>query len=150
MSTIEVGEHLYSLKLNLTGMTEYGISFDELMSGAIPAPAEGARFDAAFEGQVSGAKMSGSVTGIDYLRVRADGRIELNIRETITTSDGTNIDAQGSGVGIPGEDGMLNIRVTMTLFTSSEGYKWLNPLQVWGNGVVNLGEGTVEVSCYAA
>ena len=34
MSTIEVGEHLYTIKLNLTGMTEYGVSFLSLRPGA--------------------------------------------------------------------------------------------------------------------
>ena len=151
MSTIEVGEHLYTIKLNLTGMTEYGVSFGELTSGSIPPPAEGARFDAAFEGQASGSKLNGTVAGTDYIRVRGDGRMELHIHETITTTTGLNIDAQGEGVGIPRpEGGIIDIRVNMTLFTSSEEYKWVNPLQVWGTGVVNLAEGTVEVTCYAA
>jgi hypothetical protein len=151
MSTIEVGEHLYTIKLNLTGMTEYGVSFSDLTSGSISPPAEGARFDAAFEGQATGAKLNGTVSGVDYMRVRGDGRMELHIHETITTTDGKNIDAQGDGVGIPRpEGGILDIRVNMTLFTSLEDYKWVNPLQVWGIGVVNLAEGTIEVSCHAA
>ena len=151
MSTIEVGELLYTIKVNLTGMTEYGVSFADFTGGQIPPPAEGARFDAAFEGQASGPKLNGSVSGIDYLRVRGDGRMELHIHETISTPEGVNIDAQGDGVGIPRpEGGILDIRVNMTLFTSSEDYKWVNPLQAWGIGTVNLAEGVVEVAVYAA
>ena len=151
MNTIEVNEHLYTIKLNLTGMTEYGVDFDELTSGTIPPPPEGARFDAAFEGRASGPRLNGTVAGVDYLRVRGDGRMELHIHETISTADGLNIDAQGDGVGIPRpEGGIIDIRVNMTLFTSSEEYKWVNLLPVWGVGIVNLVEGTVEVTCYSA
>jgi hypothetical protein len=64
MTTIKFGEHLHSLKLNLTGMTEYGVSFDEMMFGTIPLPAEGARFDTAFEDQASGSRLNGSVLGL--------------------------------------------------------------------------------------
>jgi len=33
MSTIEVGELLYTVTLNVTGMREYGVSFTALMGG---------------------------------------------------------------------------------------------------------------------
>jgi hypothetical protein len=38
MSTIEVGEMLYSIKLNLTGMTEFGVSFADLTSAEPRTP----------------------------------------------------------------------------------------------------------------
>ncbi len=151
MSNIEVGELLYTIKLNLTGMTEFGVSFADLTSGKIAPPAEGARFDAAFEGEASGPKLNGFVSGVDYIRVRGDGRFELHIHETITTPDGVNIDAQGDGVGVlRPEGGVADLRVNMTLFTSSEAYKWINPIQVWGTGTVNLAEGVIEVTAYSA
>ena len=151
MSTIQVGEMLYSLKMRITGVTEFGVSFADLIAGVISPPVEGARFDAAFEGEASGPRLNGTVSGVDYIRVRGDGRFELHLHETITTPDGVNIAAHGDGVGILGiEGGVADIRVNMTLFTSSEAYKWVNPLQLWGIGTVNLKEGVIEVVAYSA
>ena len=54
MSTIEVGELLYEVTFKITGITEYGVSFESLMAGEVAPPPEGARFDVAFEGASSG------------------------------------------------------------------------------------------------
>ena len=45
MSTIEMGEPIYEYTVNITGMPEHGVSFEELMSGEAQLPPEGARFD---------------------------------------------------------------------------------------------------------
>ena len=39
-------------------------------------------------GIAGGYSGNGSVSGIDYLRIRADGRIDLDIKATIATDDG--------------------------------------------------------------
>jgi len=83
MSAIEVGELLYTVTLNITGLKEYGVSFAALIAGEVTPPVEGARFDVAFEGRAIGPKVNGAVEGIDYVRVLADGRFELHIHETI-------------------------------------------------------------------
>ena len=91
MSTIEVGELLYEYTVKITGMTEYGVSLESLMAGEVAPPPEGARFDVAFEGASSGPKLKGKVTGVDYLRIRADGRFQLHIHAEITADDGQKI-----------------------------------------------------------
>ncbi len=150
-TTLEVDELLYKAKLNITGMTEFGLSFADLSAGAISPPAEGCRFDAAFQGEAGGPRIRGTIAGIDYLRVRADGRFDLHIHEIITTSDGVNIDVQGGGIAVlRPEGGMADIRVNLTLFTSAEAYKWVNPLQVWAVGSLDLLRQTVEFSAYSA
>ena len=60
------------------------MALEAVMSGQAP-PAEGARFDVHFEGPVTGPKFSGSAKGADYLHIRADGRIQLDIHAEITT-----------------------------------------------------------------
>ena len=77
MSTSEVGELLYTVTLNITGIKEYGVSFAALMAGELTLPGEGARFDVPFEGTAAGPKLNGTVEGIDYVRVRADGNFDL-------------------------------------------------------------------------
>ena len=93
MSTIEVGELIYVYTLKITGVTEYGISFADLMAGVVAPPPEGARFDVAFEGPASGAKLTGKVKGVDYVRVRADGR---------SAGPGGWLPAAGHPVRLPG------------------------------------------------
>ena len=150
MSTIEVGELLYELTLNITGMKEYGVSFAALMAGNVAAPVEGARFDVAFDGTATGPKVKGAAEGIDYVRVRPNGRFELHIHETIRTEDGQNIAARGDGVAIlRPEGGIADLRVNMTLFASSEAYTWVNQLQVSGIGTIDLATQVIQVSAYS-
>ena len=102
-----MGELLYELTLNITGMTEYGVSFEALMTGEVPPPPEGARFDFEIEGVANGPKLKGKVTGVDYLRMRADGRTELDVYLKITTDDGQNIAGHVRGIVAPRPDSSI-------------------------------------------
>ena len=84
------GELLYEYTPKITQVVEYGASADALISGQTPPPAEGARVDIYFEGPITG-KLNGTVKGVDYLHIRADGRCQLNIHAEITTEDGKKI-----------------------------------------------------------
>ena len=151
MSTSEVGELLYRVTLKITGIKEYGVSFAALMAGEVALPDEGARFDVPFEGTATGPKLNGAAEGIDYVRVRADGAFELHIHETIRTEDGQNIAAHGDGVAIlRPEGGVADLRVNMTLFASAKDYAWVNQLQVWGIGTLDLAKQVIEVAAYSA
>jgi hypothetical protein len=151
MSTIEVGELLYEYTLKVTGMTQYGVSFEALMAGKVAPPPEGARFDLAFEGASRGPKLKGKVTGVDYLRIRADGRFELHIHAEITADDGQKIALHADGVALPRTGSSIaDLRENVTLFTSSKDYAWVNALQVWGIGTVDLAAQVVNVTAYSA
>jgi hypothetical protein len=151
MSTTEVGELLYRVTLNITGMKEFGVSFTALMAGEVTAPVEGARFDVAFEGTATGPKLNGAADGIDYVRVRTDGRFELHIHETIRTEDGQNISAHGDGLAtLRPEGGIADFRVTMTLFASSKDYAWVNKIPVKGIGTIDLTKQVIQVAAYSA
>jgi hypothetical protein len=91
-------ELVYEYAPTITRVVEYGLSMDSLFSGQVAPPAEGARFDVYFEGPVTGGKVSGSVTGVDYLHIRADGRSQLHIHAEITTEDGKKIALAADGV----------------------------------------------------
>jgi hypothetical protein len=150
MSKIELGELIYELNLNITEMTEYGVSFAALMAGEVPPPPEGARFDIHVDGVDNGPKLKGKVTGIDYLSMRADGRTELNVYGKITTEDGQNIAVQAGGIGTPRPNtSIIDLRENVTLFTSSEDYKWVNTLQVWATGTVDTATGIINISAYS-
>ena len=151
MSTIEVGELLYECTIKMTGMKEYGTSFASLMEGKVAPSPEGARFDASFEGESVGPKLKGKIVGIDYLRVRADGRFDLHIHAEIATDDGHRISLHADGVALP-EQGSSTaaLRENVTLFTSSKAYAWVNTLQIWATGTVDLAEQVVRTKGYVA
>jgi hypothetical protein len=151
MSTIQVGELLYEVTRKITGMTEYGVSFEALIAGKVGPPPEGARFDVAFEGAASGPKLKGLATGVDYVRVRADGRFDLHIHETISAENGQKIDVQADGVAfLRRASSIADLRLNLTLFTSAKDYTWVNALQVWGIGTVDLAEQVIQVTAYSA
>lgn len=151
MTTITVGERLYEYTVRITGMTEYGVSFADLMAGTIAPPPEGARFDVIFAGTSSGPRLKGDVTGVDYIRVRADGRFDLHIHAAITTDDGQRISLHADGVALPQPGSPIaGLRENVTLFTSSKAYSWVNGLQVWATGTVDLAEQVVRITGYSA
>ena len=142
------GELLYEYTLKITQVVEYGVSMETLLSGQAPPPGEGVRLDIHLEGAISGAKLTGSVTGADYLHVRADGRMQLDIHGETTTEDGKKIALYADGVAI-GQPPVLQLRENATLTTSHPEYSWVNTLQVWAPGTVDLANGEVRVRGYA-
>src|SRR5262245_4735662 len=48
------GEKIYECDFNITGVTDYGVTLDAVLSGKEKVPLQGARFDVAFEGDSKG------------------------------------------------------------------------------------------------
>jgi hypothetical protein len=67
------GQKIYEFELDIKGITDYGVSMDAILAGKKTVPLQGARFDLTVEGRGKG-RLSGRARGVDYLRVRADGR----------------------------------------------------------------------------
>ncbi len=137
--TITAVKILFEEEVGLTAIHEFGFSWNDFVSGK-PVPAEGARFDIAFEGHVTGDRLAGSISGVDYLEVRSDGKLLLNLQATLTTHDGERIKLVESGINDNGE-----LRLNMHFHTASPHYRWLNKLQVWGVGNVDFNTGRVQI-----
>ena len=45
---------------------------------------------------------------------------------------------------------MLQIRENVTLTTCHPEYSWVNPIQVWARGTVDLAKGEIRLAGYAA
>jgi len=142
------GEKIYEYDLDITGVTDFGVSMESILAGKKNVPPQGARFDVGFEGHATG-RLSGRVRGIDYLRMRADGRVDLDIRLTIETGDGFRIALSADGVSVlrPGEP-IADLCENVTLTTAAEGYAWVNTHQIWGVGSVNLATGKIHIDAY--
>ena len=150
-AAIAVGELLYDATVHFTKITEYGLSLTAFLSGQAAPPPAGARIDVAFEGSISGPKLKGYASGIDYLHIRADGHVRLHIHAEITTDDGEKIAFFGDGVASPaGEADLFQLRENVTLTTACPAYAWLNQVVGWGQGTVDPAKGEIRVKLYAA
>ena len=140
---------LFAIAYNVTGVEEFGGSFADLMQGKLDIPKEGFRANVGVEGPVSGPEFTGTAKGVDYVYVRADGRMQLDVKATITTDDGKNISFAADGIGIPQPDGTSKIVENATLFSSHPEYSHLNTIQIWGIGTVTT-DMKVLLKFYAA
>ena len=134
---------LFEEDVRLTEVKEYGFSWQQFAQNNAPLPAEGVRFDIHFEGEVIGERVEGTIKGVDYLTVRADGRLFLDLHAAITTKDGARINVTESGINDRG-----NLRLSMDFHTNDERYTWLNRKHVWGIGTVDFATGDVKIKGY--
>src|SRR3990170_309165 len=142
------GEKIYEYDLDVTGMTDYGVSLDAILSGKEKIPSHGVRIDVAFEGRAIG-RLAGRVRGIDYLQMRADGRIDLDIRAILETDDGRRIALSADGVGVPrAAEPVADLSENVSLSTAAEDYAWVNTRQIWGSGTVNFATGKIHIDAY--
>jgi len=143
------GELVYEYMLQITQVVGYGASADAMFSGQTPPP-EGARFDLYLEGRVAGPKLKGTVKGIDYLEFRADGRAELHIHAEIATDDGQRIALFADGVAIPEQGSpVFQLRENVTLSSNHPDLLWVNQIQIWASGMVDVSTGQVRVKAHA-
>jgi hypothetical protein len=142
------GEKIYKIDADVTGVTDYGVTMEAILSGKEKVPLQGTRFDFAFEGNSKG-RLAGKIHGVDYSLMRADGRTDVDVRSTFETDDGHRIAAHVGGVASPRAnepivDSVEHVRLT----TASSKYDWVNKRQVWALATVNLATGKVHVEGY--
>jgi Protein of unknown function (DUF3237) len=142
------GEKIYEYDLDVTGVTDYGVTLEAILSGQERVPPQGVRIDVAFEGHARG-RIAGRVRGIDYLRMRADGRVDLDIRAILETDDGRRIALSADGVGVPrAAEPVADLAENVSLSTAAEDYAWVNTRQIWGSGTVNFATGKIHIDAY--
>jgi len=139
------GEKIYEYDVLVTGMTDFGVTLQSIVSGQSPVPPQGARIDVAFAGRAAG-RLTGAVSGVDYLQIRADGRMNLDIHAVVETDDGQKIALAADGVASPRPaEPVADLYENVSLSTASEKYAWVNARQIWAIGTVNLAEGKIHI-----
>ena len=142
------GEKIYEYDLDITGTTDYGLELQSIVSGQSKVPPQGARVDVAFEGRAKG-KLAGRVRGVDYLKVRADGRIDLDIRAVIETDDGHRFALTADGVAtLRADQPIVDLCENVILTTAAEKYAWVHTRQIWATGTVDLAAGKIHIDAY--
>jgi hypothetical protein len=87
----------------------------------------GMRIDFPFQGTATGPHWEGQrpVNGIDFVTVRSDGNMDLDIRATLGEKRET-VAYRGSGVSIANPDQSAEPRELLTFHTGNEDLAWLN------------------------
>jgi Protein of unknown function (DUF3237) len=141
-------EKIFEYDLDITGVTDYGADMEALFTGRDSVPRQGAQFDVTLAGPVKG-RVTGNMRGIDYLRVRPDGRRELELRGAIETDDGSRIAFSAVGVGSPREgEPIVDLAVKIDLLTAAAAYSWVNAKPAWGSGYADLATNKIHVEVY--
>jgi hypothetical protein len=148
--TMSVEELVYTETLQLTGETNFGIGMQAALSGAQAIPPEGLRLDIPFQGELKG-KIAGQIAGTDYAVLRGDGVGLLHVHAVITTKDGERIAFFADGVALfePGSP-TAQLRENVTLYSASPKYAWVNRLQIWATGPMDLSTGQGTLKGYSA
>jgi hypothetical protein len=155
-ATLDAGGHeaqlpgalIYEYRPQITQVVEYGASADAVLLGQAP-PAEGARFDFYLEGPVNGPMLQGTFRGVDYIYFRADGRAELHIHGEITTEGGEKVALEAGGVAIADVGSpVFQLREHVSLMSNHPTLSWVNPIEIWARGVVDVSTGQVHVQAY--
>jgi hypothetical protein len=142
-------EILYEAELNITVATDFGVPLDAILSGSQPIPPQGARWDVSFAGPVRG-QLDGTVEGVDYLRPRADGRMELDLHGVVTLTDGRTLAWRAEVVATPRPGTPLVDITEMIRFDRAHGdMQWLHGKRISADGVVDLAKGTIRATAYA-
>ena len=144
------GNLIYEYTPRVTRIVEYGASAEAVLMRTSPPPKEGARLDLYLEGPVIAGRLQGTVTGVDYLNMRADGRAELHIRGHITLEDGKKVALEAGGVAVPeGDSSIFQLREHVRLTSNDPALAWVNTTEVWARGTVDVSTGQVDLRAYA-
>ena len=111
----------------MPGLTEFckiDVTMQFEMIGSVPS---GTRIDIPFDGTATSSHWEGErpVHGIDYVTVRADGNMALDLRARIGEGKGM-VAYRGSGVSVVPERGIAEPRELLTFETADEELAFLN------------------------
>ncbi len=123
------------------------VDLETTIAALIGDAPQGTRVVVAGEGGTfAGPKVKGTIhpPGGDWVTVRADGNLAIDVRLLLRTDDGVDILMTYTGIGF---DGGAKLRTTPRFETGDERYAWLNTVQCVGLG--ETGDGNVRYEVYA-
>ena len=124
------GEKIYEYDLDITGVTDYGVSLQSIMSGEQKIPPQGTRFERYVRGARKGPPVGAT----------AGRRLCPNARGWPDRSRPSG-DVSVLHEGEPILDLFENVRIT----TAAATYAWVNARQVWAVGTMNLATSKIHL-----
>ena len=147
--TMAVQEHLYDAVGQITKTTDFGI--DLRVSGRTPSPPEGLRFDFDWQAELTGPKIRGKIAGTNYSYTRADGVTFVDSHAVLTTPEGDRIAIRTEGISTrQAGSTIFQQRENISFYTACAKYSWINHIQGWATGTVDLSTGRIAMKAYSA
>jgi hypothetical protein len=103
-------------------------------------------------GGFAGPKLNGTiadVAGGDWVTVRPDGSMKLDVRLVLRTDDGAHILMTYSGVGRSDPGGVTTLRTAPLFETGDDRYAWLNSIQAAAHGTTDAESVSYDVYALA-
>jgi hypothetical protein len=149
--TVVVQEFLYDAVIQLADVIDFGIDLESLAMGRAQIPPQGLRFDTIFQGEFTGPKLKGKLAGTDYWTWRPDGVGLVHVHTVLTTADGDRIAYHATGA-FKGEAGSMvfQLRENIGFHTAAAQHDWVNRLQGWGTGTIDMTVRKLVMKVYAA
>jgi hypothetical protein len=149
-TTMPVEALLFKQVIQLTGQTDFGLDMQSALANPQAIPTGGVRLDFPYQGKLSG-KINGEIAGVDYVTLRADAVGEIHVHAVIATDDGERIALFATGYATAEPGSTTNeLRETATLYSASPKYAWVNRVQVWLTGSVDVATGQGTLMAYQA
>lgn len=116
--------------------------FDSVEIGPVEG---GVRVDNYFDGEMIEGELTGArVRGVDQIRIRADGSVVLDIRETIETERGS-ISADVRGYALPAGGDLFELSGFALFDTAVADFAAYRTAVVAISGTVDMATGTIDV-----
>jgi Protein of unknown function (DUF3237) len=113
-----------------------------------PTP-DGMRIDVEFEGDLDpGGRLTGHLKAVNYVTVRGDGVQLVDVRGTISRSDGAVVSFMANGITVPAAGGSAVVRDAATYQTASSDLEWLNRTIGFIGGTADLRTGELRLAAY--
>jgi Protein of unknown function (DUF3237) len=132
--------HLTTMRISTAGVASVPLMGAPQGSRAVATVTGGT-----FEGERLTGTLPEGVAAGDWITLRPDRTIKLDVRAVLRTHDGADILVTYTGIGRPADDGFYEIRTAPLFETGDERYAWLNALQAVGIGRNHDGGVTYEV-----
>jgi hypothetical protein len=147
--TMAVQEHLYDVAGQITKTIDFGV--DLKVAERTPSPPQGLRFNFDWQAELTGARIKGKIAGTNYVYTRADGVTFINSQGVLTTPEGDRIAVHTEGISTRQEGSpVFQERENIQFYTACPRYAWVNRLQCWATGSVDLSTGRIAMKVYTA
>lgn len=148
-ASMAVQEFLYDVAGQITKTTDFGI--DVQASARTPSPPQGLRFDFEWRAELTGPKINGKLVGTDYAFTRSDGVTLIDSHAVLTTPEGDRIAIRTEGISTRQEGAaVFQQRENISFYTASKRYAWVNLIQAWATGTVDMSTGRFDLKGYSA
>jgi hypothetical protein len=94
-------------------------------------------------------RLQGHLTGVDYLTVRSDGVLDLNVHATLRRPEGGVVALRGSGLATRTPDGAARGQLALRFETAAEDLAFLNQTLGIAVTTADMTRGTLHISGFS-